>query len=555
MKQKVVAVTLAVTMLFGLVACGERESTNTEGEAKETANVQAVTQEANDVQETAGEIDIWAPYDDTVTISTVTSEYPSAVYPEGDDITNNVWIRAYKEKFNVDVKTDWVSDEYDTKINLSIAEGNLPDVFHVTSAQLQMLIEADLIWDLTDVYETYASDRLRGYMDADKDSFESGKKDGKLYGIPQMHWGIIDQPDYIWIRKDWKEALNLPDPQTMDDVVNICKAFMKEYGGYGIAVDQTLDYLNLLAIAWDAHPDMWIKGADGKIVYGSVQPEMKAAVEAWSNWYAEGIISPDYAMSDFAKMNEAVVAGTVGVQPFYQWWGYNPGVDTVANLGTEAIFEPYMIPSATGNDVKQSIFFANGSYTVVSKNCKNSEAAIKLINYYGYMIDDSVGTEDSETISAFTDNDMAHVVGAFRVLNPACDYEQYAYVSEALKTGDTSKFKTSGMWQKYNNSVEWMENGTPAATGDYLQQGNEKCSYGLSTQILDSNAYIKSELWGTTPDTRISAGTTLDDILTEGFTKIIIGEESIDYFDTVVTNWEAAGGAQATAEMNEMYGN
>lgn len=555
MKKRIVAVMLSL-VVAATAGCGNAQSaqqdttaakTDTASESKAQAG--ADTQQAED-----GELDIWAPYDETVTISTVTSEYSSATYPEGDDITNNVWIRAYKDRFNIEVVTDWVSDEYDTKINLSIAEGDLPDVFHVNSAQLQQLIDADLIWDLTEVFDTYASDRVKGYMEADVDSFESGMRDGKLYGLPQMHWGIIDQPDYIWIRKDWKEELGLADPETMDDVVEICKAFMENYGGYGMAAEQTLDHLNLLAVAWGAHPDLWIKDDSGKIVYGSVQPEMKDAIAAWAEWYKEGILSPDFVTMDFAKMNEAVVSGNVGVQPFYQWWGYNPGVDTVSNLGTEAIFEPYLIPSATGEKVEQSIFFANGSYTVVSKKCENPEAAIKLINFYGYMIDDSVGQEDDATISSFTDNDIAHVVGAFRVLNPNCDYEQYVQVSKALETGDTSNLTTSGMWQKYRNSVDFLENGTPGATGDYMQQGNERCAYGLAKQILDDGAYVKSALWGATPETLLNAGSTLDDILTEGFTKIIMGEESIDYFDTVVQNWMAAGGEAATNEMNEMYG-
>ena len=41
-------------------------------------------------------------------------------------------------------------------------------------------------------------------------------------------------------------------------------------------------------------------------------------------------------------------------------------------------------------------------------------------------------------------------------------------------------------------------------------------------------------MWGPATETLLSAGSTLDDILTEGFTKIIVGEESIDYFDTLV---------------------
>lgn len=465
-KRKLIAVTLALVMTT-MAGCGQsKEETSTqETQTEKTALGESTNSGA---ENGADSLDIWAPYDETVTISTVTSESASATYPEGDDVTNNVWIRAYKERFNIDVVTDWVSDEYNTKINLSIAEGNLPDVFHVNSAQLQQLIDADLIWDLTDIFDTYASERVKGYMDADVESYESGMRDGRLYGIPQMHWGIIDQPDFVWIRKDWKEELNLPDPETMDDVAEIAKAFMKEHGGYGIAVDQTLDYLNLLAVAWGAHPDLWIKDESGSIVYGSIQPEMKEALAAWSEWYKEGILNPDFVTTDFSKMNEAVVAGKVGIQPFYQWWGYNPGVDTVSNQGVDAIFEPYRIPSATGEKVMESIPFMNGSYTVVSKTCEHPEAAVKLINFYGYMLDDAVGKEDEATISSFTDKDMAHVVGAFRVLNPDCDYDQYVAVCNALETGDTSKLTTTGMWQKYKNSLDFKENGTPESVGDYL---------------------------------------------------------------------------------------
>ena len=36
---------------------------------------------------------------------------------------------------------------------------------------------------------------------------------------------------------------------------------------------------------------------------------------------------------------------------------------------------------------------------------------------------------------------------------------------------------------------------------------------------------------------------------------IIMGNESVDYFDTLVENWKAAGGDAVTAAVNEMYGN
>lgn len=548
-KKRLTAALMAAAVMTTLCACSSATADTGETAAvAQTGDSATVT-----TQDNGGETDIWAPYDETVTLHTVTSETASAGYPDGDDVTNNVWTREYKNRFNVEVATDWVSDEYDTKLNLSIAEGDIPDVFHVNESQLQQLVDADLILDLTDLYETYASDTIKGYINGDPDCLEAGKRNGKLYGIPQMHYGPLVQPNYVWIRKDWREALNLDAPETMDDLVAIMKAFMENYGGYGIAAEQSLDYLNLLAPAWGAHPDAWIKTDDGHIEYGSVQPEMKAAVEEWAKWYQEGLLSTDFAMMDYDKMNQDVIAGKVGVQPFYQWWGWNPGKDVVTAMGPDAIFEPFQIPTATGEEVLQTLTFANSSYTVISKKCEHPEAAFKLINLYGYILTDAAGKESQDWIDSFTMNDMAHVVGAFRVLDPNSGDADYTMTIEALKKKDPSGITSVGAMQRYNDNIDWEANKTPSAYGSVAQMSLGRCAYGIAKDIIDNGKYIKSELKGITPETIVNSGSTLDDILTEGFTKIIIGDQPIEYFDTVVQNWEAAGGEQATAEMNEIY--
>ena len=63
-----------------------------------------------------------------------------------------------------------MSNDYKTKLNLTIADGNLPDVFSVSSQQLQQLIDADLIWDLGEIFDTYASDNLKKYMEMETDT-------------------------------------------------------------------------------------------------------------------------------------------------------------------------------------------------------------------------------------------------------------------------------------------------------------------------------------------------------------------------------------------------
>lgn len=552
MRKRWFSLLLAGVIAVTTAACGSDSGTADAG----SSAAESGTETAQSVSVEAEDIDPNAAYDETVTLEVALMNYPGTGYADGDDVTNNPWIRSYKERYNIEVVPAFVSDntDYATKINLAIAEGNLPDAFQVNASQLQQLIEADLLYDMTEVFDTYACDAIKSFMETEPESFDSGKSDGKLYGIPQLGYGYLPHPRFIWIRKDWKENLGLKDPETMDDVVEIAKAFMEEYGSMGIAADQSLTMLKMIAIAWGAHPDIWVDDGTGNIVYGSVQPEMKEALAAWAQWYQDGVISADFATTNTEKINEDTINGKVGVYPWYQWWGYTPGADVVANLGPDAYFEPYEIPSANGEEVLSSLLCDNSTYIVVSKDCENPEAVLKCVNFYTYMTDEARGVEPEEVIEEHTSNSMTQAANILRVLNPNAEYNDYVKVKEALDKRDPSILTSTGQLGKYNNCIDFMENGTPTAVGDYLQQGAERSAYSIAKPILDEGRYIKNKVWAITPETLLNTGSTLEDILCEGFTKIIMGEEPIDYFDTVVENWKAAGGDQATIEVNEMYG-
>ena len=145
MNKKALSFMLAVIMAAGvcLTGCGgkEQEQSKAENQGKEEQ------QKSDDLQgaETAGneEIDIWAPFEETVTVTSVKSDYSYISYPEGDDIDNNLWTRTYLDRFNIKVENEWVSDDYDTKLNLQIAEGNIPDFVRVNATQLEQLRFAD----------------------------------------------------------------------------------------------------------------------------------------------------------------------------------------------------------------------------------------------------------------------------------------------------------------------------------------------------------------------------------------------------------------------------
>lgn len=172
------------------------------------------------------------------------------------------------------------------------------------------------------------------------------------------------------------------------------------------------------------------------------------------------------------------------------------------------------------------------------------------------MMDDAAGKEDLEFISSLYDNNYPNCVRPLMVINPMTDYNQYTRVTDALAKGlnvDVTELGKDA--SKYNSCVAWLTEQDPDGVGDWLQQGNDKSAYGIAKEYLDNDIYIKDAKWGMDTATLQSAGSTLNDILVEGFTKIIIGVEDIDYFDTLVDQWWKAGGEMATAEINETYGN
>ncbi|NLJ41294.1 MAG: extracellular solute-binding protein [Clostridiales bacterium] len=559
MLKRTISIVLTFCLLFMLLltSCAKTPEAVTPAEPEpEAPEVSEPAKDTEDEPEPDDEVvDWWEPYPEPVTITIFNAMATDAIYPDGDDIEHNIWTREYKERFNIDVVTEWVSDDYATKLNLAISSKSLADMFHVDNAQFAQLKEAGALYDITDVYEDYVSDGMRSLMESDPDVFETAKTDGRLFGTPHLHYGYMSMPNYVWLRKDWMEEGQYEPPETIEELEAIMKDFMAKHGGYGMAIDQTLRYLLYMTPCFGAYHDIWVDGDDGTIQYSSIQPEMKTALETFAQWYKDGILDSEFASKDYNAMIEDVVNGKVGAQPFLNWWGYAVGPDIIRNISDKAYFEPYALPSADGKKVMHPVPFPNSAYSVVNKDCKHPEALIKLLNFKYYIANESVALGDKtvEEVTTYTGNNLDHITRPFYFQNPLDEFNQYVEVQEGLRLGDSYKFNSPTAQLKYNCALDFLERGDPDGIGYVLQVGADRCSYAVGKSDVEEDNFIRSKLWGETPEIVLEYGSTLKDLLVEGFTKIIVGAEPIDYFETIVENWKAAGGDEATAAVNAAY--
>lgn len=553
MKKKLLSVLLVAAMTVSVLGCGADDSKTDQQVGKDNSEK---TQVASDKQEDikVEEIDPEAAYEETVTISVPMLLHTDVKYQGSDGPEDNPWTRAIKDRYNIELDAYFTSEnvDYATKINLAIAENNLPDVFMVNRSQLEQLKEADALYDITDVWDIYASDSIKEVIAEDQSTYESACVDGRMVAIPQLGYGYVTQFYYFWIRQDWKEELSLKDPENMEDVVDITKAFMENYGAGGIGTTSDLFTLKIIAPAWGAYPNIWVEGEDGLVEYGSVQPEMKEALAAWAQWYEEGIINADFATTDHAKLHQDTLNGEVGIYPYYQSWGWTPGVGMLDANGAEAIYMPYVIPSAIGEDVLCPMGVDNSGYLVISKDCENPEAVIKMLNFRQYVFNGSFQTDDPELYSELAlKNGMDHYFDYMSIQDQRGERLAYEYVTGALETGDEESLTYGDTITRYQQIKAFMDGDV---TTENIGRALQYYAFDIAFGLMDEGKSIKDASWGMPTETGTQSGSTLNDILTEGFTKIIMGEEPIDYFDDLVENWKAAGGDQMTIEMNEALG-
>lgn len=489
--------------------------------------------------------------------------------PENDTYTDNAYTRYIKSVINVqNVDAFEANDsQYDTNVSMAISMGSLPDIMVVSSQdEVEQLVGAGLIEDLTESYNNCISDRIRKMYESYGDSLKDMVTyDGKIMALPETN--ITDGPNLVWLRKDWMDKLGLSAPHTIDDVVNIVKHFISEDPGnngvdasgkpntVGLAVDTDVTgecgyssefLLDIIFACFGAYPKQWIMNDDGEIVYGSVTDEAKEALSYISSLYNQGVIDNDFLLRTSTNICELIENGMCG-SFFGPWWAPNNPLVNAVSRNPDADWQPYLI--ATDSDGTTSYHSQNPcyKYVVVRKGYEHPEIAAKMIS----VMFDKVRFDCTDS-EEFKNYYQLNVEPTARPLSINVDYNNA--LSICYRNIDAT---ISG--RKNPDSLELLERSFYDACSEYIKNANKTSTQWAAymsrikacSLIAQDNIKVVDSLYFKTTDTMKSHWWRLKAKEKEAYLKIISGEEDISYFDTFVKEWNEQGGQTITSEVSQ----
>lgn len=412
MQKRVIALTLAVILILGMLAgCGgsTESTTSTASEAslssvaeasapQEESNREAPEASAPDAEEASVEemessaetvATVAEPEDYTISDSgeTLSLWYPVAgAFQSMIDYSEQARLVETEKLTGVHIDLQLANMENANQtLNLMAASGDYPDMIqnpNMLTGGVSAAIENEMLIPLNDLYEEYMP-----HYKAVRESLSAYEKDSKLsdgtlpmvYAFYKEGYGINLGPV---IRQDWLDELNLDSPVTYDDYHDVLTAFKTEKGAdAALWIPYTGSVAGYLVAGFGTGSEMLCK--DGTVAYGPITDEFKEYLTMMRQWYDEGLVYADFATytaSDQYAPDELISHDRTGI--FYSTAAMMTDFEGKSTSGMQLVAIPDAVQNAGDkNHVCHNYSLVLGIGTGISTCCENPELAAQWLNF------------------------------------------------------------------------------------------------------------------------------------------------------------------------------
>lgn len=501
---------------------------------------------------------------EVIEVSTVSPSDPYLKFDEGESFDKNAVYDAYEKDVSVKITNKWIADisQFKEKVKIAIASDDLPDFLLVNATQLKVLTEADMIMDLTEIYDQHATEETKKFLTMDGGmQMKTAMIDGKMMGIPSSYNPFDFQN--LFVRTDWLKELNLPEPKTMEDVFKIAEVFKeKKLGGakeaFGIAISKNpfsietgVTGLRAFLNGYHAYENIWLEDGNGGLMNSDIQPEMKQALAALQEMFKKGLIDPEFSVKDPEKAAELLYDGSTGMVFGASWAPAQLAKGAVKDGKVVQEWGAFPIPSVDNKPTLNQIGLGVDEYYVVSKKAKHPEGVIRLLNQW--IVVDNHPTEEQKVYGY--GKDRVEKGSNLWLLNPLRVSRQInnngEILPKAIENKDESILETMDQKTRYERAMQYV-NGDASLWWEYMISG-PKGAYSHIPEIQKNKQYLQNKFYGAPTPAMADRQEILTKKRDEIFFKIIMNQVSVDEFDKFVEEWKKLGGDEITKEVNEWY--
>jgi putative aldouronate transport system substrate-binding protein len=474
---------------------------------------------------------------------------------------NSEVIKQVNEKLGVNLKITAVPDaEYETKLNLFVASGEMPDVYggYITSSKALFDSAADLTEEEIKQYmpNIYASFVSRAGDQKDR-ILELWSRDGKLKGFSNGMLGN-SLPYGVAIREDILEELEVNMPITIADWDNLLKKYKAKYPNhYPITVQNGGEgqAMYFFLSAFGVRRDAWIY-KDNEIQYAPFMPGMRDALIQLNKWYKDGYINPEYYtmyQNSSAHIDEFVKNDPL----FYQYYNNSMQIEPPFDEGTigakllannpNAKLE--WAPFPTKGDGSKAIVANAPMFTNIILFSKKLEKDRDNLHKIMSAWDNVFSDPETFTLVKYGLEDVHHTI-----VNGA------PVVKQEFSTNDA----------KANEGFGWPFNGGFDATDEvnekilpaYVKENRQKLLFddnGLYSKknvdylVTNDKPTVEGPITNEAGENLDGRNQTYTTQWNTMFTSVIVGEKTINDFDTFIADWKKQLGDELVKNANRLY--
>ncbi|MGI6726106.1 MAG: extracellular solute-binding protein [Christensenellales bacterium] len=506
-----------------------------------------------------------------------------------------IWNDWLKEYLNIELEWLWITTDggWNEKLNASLASGDIPDVLNLNSSQYREFLDNGYLRPIDDAWNKYASDALKSmYEKVHNDPLRDATYKNQLYAIPRAEDNTA-VTKLLWIRQDWLDNLGEDIPTCTEELAELMRKFTfndpdkdGKDNTYGFAMhgdpgNITVGYFGIFE-AFGAYPYRWIL-RDGQIVNGSIQPEMKQALDYLRDLYAEKVLNPEFATLSYDQCVADISNSKVGLLTG-QWHLPNHALQNSMrnDSACEWIAVP-MVSTETGVPAKtilnEQLSYEFNVVTVTAPK-GTEEALVKMMNlfadvcfstYYPEYVSSNVYWSTDPEERKAQEERFIWYWAPVRIWDPAQNVgltEGYTRFF-ASADGELPSFITSDSdialvtaWRNWWLQPKTERTRDDSVYGDWIWAwaygmnfGGPESTYALGLKLKDEGYNELDVNYGGSSTAGSKYSSTINAHISTYINRYIMGEVAVESWDQFVSDVLQMGGQEWTDEINAAYWN